>query len=153
MLFIHDILKSDAYHAYAAQVSDRVNTVRSPMNIQLQQVMPQLHSKMDLMSVVLDTGMEDLQYILRTTVDENHQRLHQQLMPTLFEVGTCGLQPVLICQRTSDAVDKGYAHVGIECNRLTFQCRPLNEESRVASPEGVLRLKVVCELNVNQRVK
>ena len=56
----------------------------------------------------------------------------------------CRGQLVLICQKPSNAVVKGYAHVGIDCSRLTFQGRVLNEEPRVDSlEEDVLRLKVV----------
>lgn len=87
MLFKHDIFKTDAYQAYASAVLDRVRKIQPPMDVQFQQVMPQLHSKMDTMSEVLDTGMKDIQSTLRATVDQNLNEFRQDMLPTLSDIG------------------------------------------------------------------
>lgn len=87
MLLKHDIFRTDAYRTYASAVLDRARTVQSPMDVQLQQVMPQLHIKMNTMSGFLNTGMKDLQSTLQNTVNQNLTEFWQEVMPTLSEVG------------------------------------------------------------------
>ena len=79
LLLKHDIFQSDAYRAYAAQVVQRSKAVKAPMEVQLQQVMPTLHAKMDTISGVLETGVKDIHSVL-----QQHLRgLREELLPTL----------------------------------------------------------------------
>jgi hypothetical protein len=83
LLLKHDIFQSDAYKAYAEQVIQRSKSVRAPMDVQFQQVMPHLHTKMDTISGVLEMGVKDIQ----SSLDQNLCNLRGELQPTLSKIG------------------------------------------------------------------
>lgn len=84
LLLKHDIFQSDAYKAYAEQVIQRSKTVKAPMDVQFQQVMPHLHTKMDTISGVLEMGVKDI----HSALDKNLCNLRDELQPTLSKIGT-----------------------------------------------------------------
>jgi hypothetical protein len=83
LLLKHDIFQSDAYKAYAEQVIQRSKSVKAPMDVQFQQVMPHLHTKMDTISGVLEMGVKDIQ----SSLDQNLCNLRGELQPTLSKIG------------------------------------------------------------------
>ncbi|KAJ9112533.1 hypothetical protein QFC22_006290 [Naganishia vaughanmartiniae] len=79
----HDLFKSDMYKSYAERVLQTARTAVAPMDVQFQQVMPRLHTKMDTISGLMEIGIKDLQI----TVDQNMSKFRKEMEPVLSELG------------------------------------------------------------------
>jgi hypothetical protein len=100
LLLRHEIFQSDAYKSYAERVVQRSRTVQAPMDVQFQQVMPQLHSKMDTMSGVLELGMKDI----HSTIDNHLADFREEMQPTLSDIGNVQLKQAEHQRRIGSAI-------------------------------------------------